>query len=325
MRAIRMHGTGSTQVLHLDDVEVPEPGFGEVQIRVVVAGMNFTDVMRRQGVYMSRSVAPTGPSIPGTEVAGVVSRVGPGIDESLVGRRVAAFVHGGYAEYAVSRSRWTYLLPDSVSMYDGAACLVQGSTAWLLLKACARLQHGESVLVHSAAGGVGTLALQLARELGAGRVLATASTGAKLDLATSLGADAAIDYTRAGWAEEVLAATGGDGVDVVLDAVGGLIGEDGLTCLADEGRIVVYGVSSKEMAPFAGSQLMQRNQSVTGFWLTSWMDRHHELPVHHLLSLVAAGRLTPVVRTVFPLEEVTQAQQALAERSTVGKILLTVG
>src|SRR3954452_7695411 len=269
MNAIRMHETGGVDVLRVEQVDTPAPGEGEVLIRVAVAGVNYTDVMARQGVYLSRERAPELPAVLGTEVAGVVTATGPGVPGELVGRRVIAFVHGGYAEYAVAREDLLSELPANLDFAVAVSFLVQGVTAWQLLRDCGRLEAGQSVLVHSAAGGVGTLAGQLARTLGAATVIATAGNPEKCALALELGADVALDYSEGDWPERVLEATGGRGVNVVLDAVGGEIGELSLGCLAPFGRLVVYGVASKRLASFAGSQLMQRNQSVVGYWLTS--------------------------------------------------------
>jgi NADPH2:quinone reductase len=181
--------------------------------------------------------------------------------------------------------------------------------------------------VHSAAGGVGTLAVQLAKVLGASTVIATAGSAAKRDLAAELGADVVADYTAPGWSDEVLALTGGRGADIILDAVGGDIGEQSLDCLAPFGRLVAYGVSSKRLAPFAGTQLMHKNQTVTGYWLTGRLEadsRSGADVVANLIELAEAGRLRGVVRHAFPLEDAAAAHRAIADRRTVGKVVLTV-
>lgn len=323
MRAVRMHQTGGPDVLDLEDVETPQPGPGTLLIKVGASGVNFTDVMARQGIYMSREAGRSLPRTPGTEVAGVVTAVGEQVDPALVGSRVVAFVEGGYAEYAVADERLTFRLPESVELGDAVAYLVQGVTAWELLVDRGNLADGETVLVHSAAGGVGTLAVQLAKHLGA-RVIATASTPAKLALASRLGADEAINYSEAGWADEVLRLTDGRGVDVVLEAVGGDIGEESLRVLADGGRLIVYGVASKQLSAFAGTQLMQRNQSVLGYWLTNRLRPGSPTAdvVPRLLQLADAGVLTATVQHVFPMERAAEAHQALSDRATVGKVVL---
>jgi NADPH2:quinone reductase len=326
MKAVRIHQTGSPEVLELDEVGVPVPGDDQVLIRVGVAGVNFTDVMARQGVYISRDRAPELPTILGTEVAGVVTATGAGVPDDLAGKRVIAFVRGGYAEYAVAPRQLTAELPPGIDLADGTSFLVQGVTAWQLLRDCGRIEPGDAVLVHTAAGGVGTLAVQLAKEFGASTVIATAGSADKRKLAADLGADLALDYTVPDWADAVLESTGGQGADIVLDAVGGDIGEQSLTCLASFGRLVAYGVSSKLFSAFSGSQLMQKNQSITGYWLTGRLARN-SVPLMHavasLLELAGQGRIHAVVRHVFPLEKTADAHRAISDRRTVGKVVLT--
>jgi NADPH:quinone reductase len=330
MRAIRIHETGSPEVMRLEDVDTPGPGPGEVQIRVGAAGVNFTDVMARQGMYITRGAAPAFPLVLGTEVAGVVTAVGPDAPEALVGRRVVAFVHGGYAEFAVTTPDLVTELPAGLDLAEATSYLVQGVTAWQLLRDCGRIQPGGSVLVHAAAGGVGTLAVQLARSFGASTVIATAGSPDKRKLAMELGADVAVDYTLPEWPDAVLAATGGRGVDIVLDAVGGSVGEQSLACLAAFGTLVVYGVSSSRLASFAGSQLMHKNQSVTGYWLTSRLlhpgagGSPTAGIVAELLKLSQTGRLRAVVHHAFSLEQASEAHRAVSARRTVGKVVLTM-
>src|SRR3954469_24984791 len=192
MNAIRMHETGGVEVLRVEDVDTPVPGAGEVLIRVAVAGVNYTDVMARGGVDTSREAALDLPAVLGTEVAGVVTAAGPGVPQEIVGQRVIAFVHGGYAEYAIAPVALVAELPAALDFAVAVAFLVQGVTAWQLLRDCGRLEAGQSVLVHSAAGGVGTLAVQLAKALGASTVVATAGSADKRRLALELGADVAL-------------------------------------------------------------------------------------------------------------------------------------
>ncbi|NUP51487.1 MAG: NADPH:quinone oxidoreductase family protein [Catenulispora sp.] len=332
MRAVRIHETGGPEVLRVDQIDVPVPGPDEVLIRVGAAGVNFTDVTARQGVYISRDSAPVLPATLGTEVAGVVSATGPGVPQELVGRRVVAFVHGGYADYALARRDLTAELPPGVDLAESTALPVQGVTAWQLLRDCARIAPGESVLVHTAAGGVGSLAVQLARRFGAGTVIATAGSAEKRKLALDLGADFAFDYTSEQWPRDVLDATGGRGVDIILDAVGGPVGEAGPGCLAPFGRLVVYGVTGKQLAQFAGSQLMRGNQSVIGYWLTGRLPAGPDAAAGHpiagilreLVELTASGGLRPVLREAFPLERAADAHRAISDRRTVGKVVLTL-
>jgi NADPH:quinone reductase len=327
MKAVRIHETGGPEVLTAEEVPVPVPGPGQVLIRAGVAGVNFTDVMARQGVYISADSVPVLPATLGTEVAGVVAGTGPGVPAELTGRRVIAFVHGGYAEYAIAPLELVTELPAGIELAESTAYLVQGVSAWQLLNDCGRIEPGQCVLVHSAAGGVGSLAVQLAKVFGASTVVATAGSAAKQKLAAELGADAVVDYTAVDWVSAVLDATGGKGADIILDAVGGDIGEQSLDCLAPSGRLVVYGVSSKRLAPFAGTQLMQKNQTVAGYWLTSRLAADPVsvgAVVASLLKLADAGRLRGVVRHAFPLEDAAAAHRAISDRRTVGKVVLTI-
>jgi NADPH2:quinone reductase len=327
MKAVRIHETGGPEVLGVEEVDTPAPGPGQVLIRAGVAGVNFTDVMARQGAYIAAAAAPQLPAILGTEVAGVIAATGPGVPGDLAGRRVVAFVRGGYAEYAIAPTELVTELPPGIDLAEATAYLVQGVTAWQLLTDCGHIAPGESVLVHSAAGGVGTLAVQLARVLGASTVIATAGSAAKRDLAAELGADVVADYTAPGWTDEVLALTEGRGADIILDAVGGDIGEQSLDCLAPFGRLVTYGVSSKRLAPFAGTQLMQKNQTVAGYWLTSRLAADSQSVaevVADLLKLADAGQLRGVVKHAFALEDAADAHRAISDRRTVGKVVLTI-
>lgn len=326
MKAIRIHSTGGPEVIRVEDVETPKPEDGQVLIQVAAAGVNFADVTTRQGIYVTRESALELPGILGTEVAGVVVGLGEGVSGPAPGTRVAALVRGGYAEYAVASAAMTYPLPDKLDFAAALAYLVQGLSAWELLRECGRLAPRERVLVHAGAGGVGGLAIQLAKLFGASTVVATASTAAKRETATALGADASIDYTSEDWWREALTATGDRGADVILDSVGGDVSEQSLRCLAPFGRLVVFGVSSGRLASFAGSQLMHKNQSVIGYWLTSRMahDPAGAQIVPQLLRLAADGKIIGEIRHAFPLEEAERAHRAISGRQTTGKVVLVV-
>jgi NADPH2:quinone reductase len=326
MKAIRIHETGTPDVMVMDELDVPVPGPGEVLIKVAVAGVNFTDLMQRQGVYMSRANQRALPLVLGTEVAGTVVTAGPGVVTPVPGTRVIALVQGGYAEYAIAPAEDLIVIPDALDYARAVAFLVQGITAYQLLRDSTRLEPGESVLVHSAAGGVGSLAVQLARILGGGTVIATVGGPEKMHLVRDLGADVVIDYKHESWAEQVRDATGGRGVDVILDAVGGDVTECGLTCLAPFGRMAVYGMASLGFASFAGMQLMQGNQAIIGYWLTTWLQRRPAIAraKAELVRLGAEGKLRPILKNAFPLARAADAHRAIAARGTVGKVALIV-
>jgi NADPH2:quinone reductase len=297
MRAIQIERFGGPEVLQLVDVPVPEPGPDEVLIRVTRCGVNFADTHQRENAYLAKFELPF---IPGGEVAGVTED----------GERVIAMVgKGGYAEYVAAPKAMTFPVPDDVDDGRALALLIQGTTAWHLYKTCARIAEGESVLVISGAGGVGSLAVQLAKPFGAGRVVATASTPEKRELCLELGADEAIP------AEEI---RGSGPYDVVLEMAGGQVFEDALAELAPFGRLVTYGIASREQNTVATGSLMRHSRSVIGFWLMHALDRLRE-PLEDLFS---RHDLRVVVGATYPLSEARRAHEDLQARRTTGKLLL---
>ena len=323
MQAIRIHETGGPEVMLLEEVETPTPGQGEVLIKVAAAGVNYADLAQRQGAYLTRTRTPM---TPGFEVAGTIAALGPGVSAPAVGTRVIALVNGGYAEYAVASAFTIIPIPENLDFAHAAAFAVQGLTAYQTLRESGRLQAGESVLVQAAAGGVGTLAVQLARLMGAGKVIGTASNEQKLDLVRRLGADVAINYTQDDWVEQVKKASGGRGVDVVLEVVGGAIAEQCLQCLAPFGRMVIIGAASGQRAQFSAIQLMYKNLSVVGYWLTARMSRpdHIAAATVELMQYLATGTLQIIVGHTFPLAEAAEAHRSIAARGTTGKVVLLV-
>jgi len=323
MKAIRINETGGPEVMHIEEVETPTPQEGQVLIKVAAAGINFADLAQRQGAYLTRTRTPT---TLGFEFAGTVAALGPGVHSPAVGTRVVAFGDGGYAEYAIAPATSTIPIPQSLDFTHAAALPVQGITAYQLLRESAHMQPGESVLVHAAAGGVGTLAVQLAKLMGAATVIGTASNSSKLELVTRLGADAAINYTEADWVEQVKKATGGKGPAIILEMVGGKIAEQSLQCLAPYGRMVIYGAASSQIAQFTGIQLMYKNQAIIGYWLTSQLSRtdHIARAMMEIMQYLATGKLEIIVGQTFPLTEAAAAHQAIADRKTMGKVVLVV-
>lgn len=323
MKAIRIHETGDPDVMRLEDVEKPTPREGEVLIQVAAAGINYADLSQRQGTYLTRTRVPL---ILGLEVAGTVVELGPGVSSPAVGTRVAAFGNGGYAEYTTAAAGAVLPIPPNLDFSHAAAFPVQAITAYQLLRESTHLEKGESVLVHSAAGGVGTLAVQLAKLMGAGKVLGTAGSASKLDLVRRLGADVAINYTEENWAEQVKQATDGKGVDVILEMVGGQITEESLQVLAPYGRMAIFGAASGQIAQFTGIQLMYKNQAIIGYWLSAWMQRPDRIvqAVSELMHYLATGQLEIVVGATFPLAEAAAAHRAIAARQTTGKVVLLV-
>jgi NADPH:quinone reductase len=312
MRACQIEEFGGPEVLQVVDVPQPEPGEGEVLIEVVRSGMNFADTHQRENSYLARYEVPL---VLGGEVAG----------RTEDGRRVIAFVpSGGYAEYAVAHKSAVFPIPDGVSEGAALALLVQGLTAWHLYRTSAKLAQGESVVVISGAGGVGSLAVQLAKPFGAGRVIATASTEEKRELARSLGADAAVDPAEEDLTAALIAANEGERVDVVLEMSGGRVFEQSADALAPFGRIVAYGIASREQNSVETGRLMRKSRSVVGFWLMHCLGRREmmEEPLTDLFERTARGDLMPQVGETYALSDVRRAHEDLQGRRTTGKVLL---
>jgi NADPH2:quinone reductase len=317
MRAIQQVEFGGPEVLELVEVPVPEPsGDGQVLVRVSRAGLNFADTHQREDQYVARQSLPL---IPGSEVAGV---------REDTGERVVALVgHGGYAEYALAPADRVFPIPDGLDDGTALALLLQGLTAWHLYRTCARMTAGDSVLVVSGAGGVGSLAVQLAKPLGAGRVIATASSPEKRQLCLDLGADAAFDGDPSDpelLRNRILGANDGREVDVVLEMAGGPLFDVALRAMADMGRMVVYGISSREQNEVRTGRLLKRSQAIIGFWLFHYLEKreHLEEPLAELFALAAGGEIRAVVGETYGLSEARRAQEDLASRRTRGKLLL---
>jgi len=325
MRSIQIHRPGPPEVLQLAEIEKPSPGPGEVLVAVEVAGVNYADVGTRMGMFHGPEEAGF-PITPGFEVAGTVAALGEGVEGVAEGARVVAVLGGGgYAEYAVAPEQALVEVPEVVDLVDAtAALLVQGITAYGVLHDSARVQEGESVLVQAAGGGVGTLAVQFAKLAGAGTVIGTASSEEKRRLALELGADHAIDYTQDGWTDEVLAATGGQSVDVVLESVGGEIGSKAYGALAPLGRLVTLGAASGGgIEPPDMWQLNLKGQTVSGYggpWIRPGAAaRAREAITGYLTS----GELRVARGPSFPLVEAAEAHRAIEERRSQGKVVLT--
>ena len=316
MRAIQIQEFGGPEVLELVDLPTPEPGEGEVLIRVTRAGMNFADTHQRQNDYLAKASLPM---IPGGEVAGVREDTGE--------RVVAMSGTGGYAQYATAPAALTFPIPDGVDDGQALALLIQGLTAFHLYRTCAQIRPGETVVVHAAAGGVGSLAVQLGRPMGAGRVVASASTEEKRGLALELGADAAIASDSDGMADRLIEANLGEPVDVVFEMAGGEVFEESMKALAPFGRCVTYGIASREQNEVKTGALMRRSQAVVGFWLMHCIGRPAMIDeaLADLFARVRSGALRVVVGSTYPLAEAARAQSDLAERRTTGKLLLDPG
>jgi NADPH2:quinone reductase len=348
MRAIQMSEFGGPEVLKLVELPRPEPVTGEVLIRVTRAGINFADTHTRTNSYVRKATLPL---VPGGEVAGVREDTGE--------RVVALTGAGGYAEYAVAPAAHVFAIPEGVDDGTALALLVQGTTAWHLHRTAGRVGEsadgggggeqengggsgsgggenkdetreggGETVVVHAAAGGVGSLAVQLGRPLGAGRVIATASSEEKRKLALRLGADAAIDPAPEDLTERLLEANGGRPVDVVFEMAGGEVFDASYAALAPFGRLVVCGIASQQPNQVSSGSLLRHSRAVVGFYIFHCLERPgmFEQALNDLFARVAPNpahpRLEVVVGHTYPLEQAPQAHIDLRERRTTGKLLL---
>jgi NADPH2:quinone reductase len=314
MRAVLINEWGGPEVLQLvDDQPEPEPEPGQQRIRVTAAGVNFADTHARENAYIAKYELPL---VPGTEVAGT-------LDD---GTRVVAMPHhGGYAEYAVADEQSIFPLPDGLGDHEALALLIQGLTAWHLYRTAAQVREGETVVVHSAAGGTGSLAVQLAKPMGAGRVIASASSDDKRALVAQLGADEVIDSAPENMTQRLLEANDGNPLDVVFDMAGGRVFEQSAEALAPFGRIVVYGVASREQNDLRTGRLMRKSRGVIGFWLMHCLERPETMmrePLRDLFERAARGELKPQLGTVYPLSQVRRAHEDLVGRRTTGKLVL---
>jgi len=313
MRAIQIEKFGGPEVLQLVELAEPERRPGHALIRVSRAGINYADTHQIENTYLSPATVPL---VPGAEVVGTTED----------GRRVVALVlQGGYAELALAPDQLLFTVPAAVTDGEALALVLQGTTAWHLLRTSAHLKTGESVVVHAAAGGVGSLAVQLARSFGAGRVIATASSIEKRELALELGADVAIDPESDELRERLLEANAGRGVDVVLEMTGGRVFDESLKALAPFGRLITYGQASRRSPkPVDAGTLMARSSAVIGFWLGHCFSRPEMIAtaLSELMGLTAAGRLRPIVGGEYPLSEAGRAHTDLLARRTVGKLVL---
>jgi NADPH:quinone reductase len=311
VKAIQIEEFGGPEVLKLVDVPDPEPTNGQVVVDVARAGVNWADTHAIRNDYLAEQTLPL---IPGGEVSGTTAD----------GRRVAALlVNGGYAQKVAVPEDWLVPLPDEVSDEQAAALLLQGLTAHALLHYCAHIEEGETVVIEAAAGGTGSIAVQLAKRAGA-KVIALASNDEKRALAERLGADATADSRAENLKEAILEANGGDRVDVVLH-MSGTGFEDELGALGMLGRIVVFGNAARQPNELKTNYLLQTSKSVLGFWLVALVARRRDLirsMTADLLGAVASGELEIVIGNTYPLSEVARAHKDMQERRTTGKLLL---
>lgn len=322
MNAVMVREFGEPEVMTYEQADVPEPTMGEVLVETRSVGVNYADTMRRRNQYVIRQELPF---VPGAEIAGVVTQLGEGVENVSVGDRVVSLVgEGAYAEQAVAPSQALIPIPEGLDFDTAAAIPLQGLTAYHILKTSGQLAEGEAVLVHAAAGGVGTLAVQMAKLMGASPIIATASSQEKLDLARDLGADVLINYSEDDWPDQVRQSTDGRGADVILEMVGGDFIEKNLRCLNAWGRMVVFGAASGERGSVSPMDLLRKNHSIVGFFLPQVMSRPEMFvpSLREMMGWIQSGDVKLTLGASYPLSEAVQAHKDLEGRATTGKIVL---
>lgn len=327
MKAMRLSRFGGPEELRLEELAPPVPGEGEVLLRVHAAGLNYAELLLRAGRIPG---APPPPFTPGYEAAGVIQAVGPGVTRWKPGQRVVAMLpnQGAFAELAVAPAALATAIPDGLSFEQALALLSSAPSALALLRLAGQVRTGEAVFIPAAAGGVGSFMVQLAKRLGAGRVIAGASTEEKRALALRLGADVAVDSSRPDWPARVREATGGRGADIVFERGGGDTFAQGLKALAHRGRLVVFGVDNMFGTGVSGEQLAQlmfQSQSLVGFSFPGLPPEVQAGVLREVFELAAGGALEVIVGRTFGLHALPDAYRAMEARETSGKVVILTG
>jgi NADPH:quinone reductase len=326
MTQVQMSEYGKPDVLKLATVEVPKPKAGEVLIKVEAIGVNYSDVLRRKNTYFMPTPLPY---VLGAEAVGEIVSVGEGVDAPpfQVGNRVLAILPqgGGYSEYVTAMAQFCVPLPPHIDAAEATAIFVQGSTAYLILHQAAKEIEGKSILIHAAAGGVGSILVQLAKLAGAKTVIGTGSSDKKLAAIRNFNADHAVNYTKEGWTKRVIDANDDKKVDLILEMVGGNIYTQSFDCLASGGKMVVYGAASGEKGFIHSEHFVDENQIVTGFNLAFYIQNKMQLwqeALGAIIGLMAEGKLKISVKDTFALQDVVEAHSSLEGRQTTGKVVL---
>ncbi|WP_099156954.1 quinone oxidoreductase family protein [Virgibacillus ndiopensis] len=322
MKRVVIEKFGGPEVLKIKEVDMPRVGSNDVLIRVEKTSVNFADIKKRTG-RKGDAYFPMGI---GLDVAGVVTSVGDQVTDLAIGQRVIAFpANGSYAEYVVAKQALTFVIPDEIDFTIAAACPTVSILSYKLLMDVARLQKGDTVLVHAAAGGVGTTAIQLAKLLGAGTVIGTVSHESKFSIVEEAGVDHVMLYDN--FSKHVNDVTNGIGADIILDSIAGKISVQSIQCLAKFGRLVHFGNSGGEIGSFHTNELHSSCRSVLGFSLGTTRKERPELlkeASRQVVEYIANKRLTIKVGAEFPIEEVQKAHELLESRKSIGKIVLNV-
>lgn len=320
MKTIIVREYGGPEVLELRDVPKPVPGEGEVRIKVEACGINYADIMQREGLY------PNGPKPPfgaGFEVAGIVDAVGPKAAGWSNGDAVMTLCSNGYSEFVAVEANRLLAKPEPLDFRQAAAVPCQYLTAYHALVTLGRIKAGQNVLIQAAAGGLGTMLVQIAHNLGA-TVIGTASTQEKCDLIRSLGCDHPINYTATKFRKVVRELTNGVGCDLAIESVGGDVFDHSLTCLKPRGMLITLGIASKTPPSVQAAVLLAKNWTVAGFHLMEYLKDQKATrdAVQQLHEWVNGGKLQFVAKHEFPLEKAAEAQQFISDRKSIGKVVL---
>ncbi len=324
MKAIVVTSFGGPEVMKYTDVGIPTISENQVLIRIVATSVNFADIKSRYGKKGNKAL----PFIPGIDAAGIVERVGSHVKNIHPGQRVIAFPqNGSYAEYVIANENLTFVLPDEVDFQTAAACPIVSFTSYNLLANVARLQKDEAVLIHAAAGGIGTTAIQLAKLLGAGKVIGTVGSEAKRKIALDAGADYVICNQNKDFVEKVNDLTNGEGVNVILDSISGTVSERSLDCLAYYGRLVHFGNASGEVGNFRTKDLHASCRSILGFSFGTTRKKRPESlkeTANQVFRYLRDGSLLIKATKSFPLQDAGKAHEWVESRQSTGKVILNV-
>jgi NADPH2:quinone reductase len=311
MKAIQITEFGGPEVMNYLDLPDPVAGADEALLDVTAIGINFADTHQTENSYLSPQTLPM---IPGIEVVGT----------SAGKRYLASVSSGGYAQKAIAHQSVMIPIPDSVSDQDALCMLVQGSTAWHLLKTMGHLEKGQSVVIHAAAGGVGTIAIQLAKLWGA-KVIAVTSSDEKAELVKKLGADHVVDAANEDLSKALRDANGGRGINLILEMVGGKTFDQSLLALGTFGKLITFGMASRTApTPIHPGALMHGSKTVAGFWLANCFGKKEMFNdvIEELFTLISDGKLKPVIGATYPLSQAQAAHKSMLARESVGKIAL---
>lgn len=324
MKSIYVREFGGTDAFEVRELPTPEPSEKEARVAVRAAGVNYADIMQREGLY------PNGPQPPyaaGFEFAGTIEALGSGVEGWNPGDRVMGLCQtGGYSEFVVTRVSTLLKIPEGLDFNQGAAIPCQYFTAYHALLTLGNLQAGQTVLIQAAAGGLGTLLVQIAKLVGA-TVIGTCSSDEKCNLIRDLGCDHPINYKDKDFRKEVMAITHDKGCELVVESVGGRVFDLSLRCTRPLGRLIVLGVASKDPRPIYGAYLLPNNLTVSGFHLNAYLANKEAMAnaIRDLYSWVDQGKIRFIVNHTYPLEEAGQAHRDISDRKTSGKVVLTVG